>query len=104
MSDLNIPMIGPPILLHVSVSDLYIPTIGPLILLQQNRKNNRLNIYVAYRYMSVGLGTRPQFHFWEYLFQIFGTVQCLCIVYCHLTGICIYVKCKHCEVRHTPLY
>jgi hypothetical protein len=40
--------------IHVSVSDLYIPMIGPPIL------HDPGNISIADRYINVGLGTRPR--------------------------------------------
>jgi hypothetical protein len=70
--------------IHVSVSDLNIPMISPPIFLQQNRKNDRGNILIPHRNMNVGIGTETtQFHFFEYVYLTFGilSLQCAAAVY-----------------------
>jgi hypothetical protein len=60
--------------IHVSVSDLYIPVIGPPTLLQQNRWTNRGYTEVAQTYMNVVIGNEAaQFHLWE----IGSCLQCI---------------------------
>jgi hypothetical protein len=46
--------------IHVSVSDLYIPVVGPPIFLQQNMQTDRGNIQIAHRNMNVWLKFYPQ--------------------------------------------
>ncbi len=45
--------LSPNVHIHVSVTDLYIPVIGPPIFLQQNMQNDRGTIQIAYRNMNV---------------------------------------------------
>ncbi len=62
--------------IHVSVSEFYDPRIGLPILLQKNICTDPGNIYIAYRHMTVEIGTEAgQFLFCEDINGIFFAVQ-----------------------------
>jgi hypothetical protein len=75
----NYNVLPPNFHIHVYVSDLYIPSFGLPILLQPNRQIDPGNI---------GIGNEvAQFHFWEHVICVFGTVQAKKAIY--IWGYCL---------------